>query len=154
MPIKLSFELLDKELQRWTQVTARNLLQRDSLMHNIASYQLASTKKNFYTESFNGERWQELAPTTANRVVTKAGHRRGYNNILHPTGRHLLGKLGTSADSNEARVWCAQPWAWVHQYGTKWMGGHIPRRQFLGATDNDREKWQDIASRWMKKAVK
>lgn len=133
-------------------------------MRTLANQQFRSTVRNFQRESFDGRKWPRLAESTAQRFITgtpgkrasrkrkdgkgytkERGKRRGYENMLRPTGRHLLQTIHQSHTDEEARVFTANPWAFVHNFGAPMkQGWQMPRRTFLGFSQED---YRDIAAR-------
>ncbi len=123
------------------------------LMRTLANQQFRSTLRNFQTESFDGVKWRRLADSTANRklvpggprrrrsrtsdVVRGRGQLRGGANILHPSGRHLMMTIHQSHTSEEARVSTPNPWAFVHNFGAPLPHFQMPRRTFMGFSEQD-----------------
>ena len=76
--------------------------------------------------------------TTGSQLKTKGlGARRGYQNILHPTGQLIRQKTHQSSTNEEARVSCGTSWAWVHNFGAPLQHFTMPRRTFLGVSQAD-----------------
>jgi phage gpG-like protein len=103
--------------------------------------------ENFRRGAFDGQTWPSLQPSTAKAYVqhrrrgtgpgSPGRRRRGYANLLHPTGRHLLNRLHASHTNVEARVLVAQPWAHVHNFGLPMKYFTMPKRTFLGFSRQD-----------------
>ena len=84
------------------------------------------------------EKWRALKPSTAKGKITKK-ERRGYANILHPTGDHILKRIQTRSSRYTAEIGAPGVVPAVHQLGTNraGRGRHttIPKRTFIGRSD-------------------
>lgn len=168
-------EVRSAEVRRALEQAVSVLNDTESMMRTLANAQYKSTVENFKTESFGGEAWPPLADSTADAFITgtpgaragkvtrgktgkmryraEKGKRRGYDNILRPTGKHIFQTISPSHSKDEARVTCACPWAFVHNFGAPMAHFQMPRRTFMGITDQDEDVIFKIASRYVRKAL-
>ena len=162
--MQISGHVEDAQVRQALDRAARATGNLGGLMRTLANQQFRSTVRNFQEESFDGRPWPGLADSTAERFITgrpgrrasrkrkdgkgytaERGRRRGYDNILHPTGRHLLQTIHQSHTEDEARVFTANPWAFVHNFGAPMkQGWRMPRRTFMDFSAQDR---RDIVAR-------
>lgn len=124
----------DRAVQRLLAQATSALAAPEALMRSLADAMYADTVEHFETESFDGEKWPPLAERTARAYITKY-RRRGHENILRPTGRHLFQTLHQSHTASEARVATPTPWAFVHNFGARLRRMKMPRRTFLAFSD-------------------
>lgn len=113
-----------------------------SLMPRLGEALLASTQDRFNTETApDGTPWQVLQPRTIKRkrhnparILTERGflHRSIHYQILSPSSVVVGTNLVYGA---------------THQYGR----GGIPARPFLGLSDQDRSRIQDVIRDWARR---
>lgn len=148
----------DDEARQALNAAAAALRDLSPLMRTIANLQLRSTQRNFQNQSFDGHAWPPLAESTVDGPapwsLTKpedGGPTRGAENILHPTGQHLLNRIFASSTRDEARVECPTRWAWMHQTGVRQF--RLPQRPFMGITDADEQNIADAARHYIERAL-
>jgi len=131
----------------------QKLAETEPLMQTIANVLYSGTVRHFEEEAFNGTKWPPLSEATAEAKITKT-RRRGYENILRPTGRHIFQRIHQRHNNDEARVTCTQWWAWVHQLGARVGKAQIPARPFLGIDEQTRNDIDKSLDAWIDWAVK
>lgn len=161
--MQVSLQVDNAQVRRALDRAARATGNLGGLMRTLANQQYRSTVRNFQEESFDGQPWPRLAPSTAQRFITgtpgkrasrkrkdgkgmtrERGRRRGYENMLRPTGRHIFESIHQSHTEDEARVVSTNPWAFVHNFGAPMQHFQMPRRTFMGISQQDR---RDIVAR-------
>lgn len=119
-----------RQLQAHVQDTAPAFADIATVLHR-------STLRNF-TEEGRPQKWAPLSPATAEGMITKK-HKRGYANILHPTGQLIMRRIATKSGNGFAQVGAMGIVPAVHQFGTNRAGRgrrtKIPRRPFIGRSD-------------------
>ncbi len=92
-------------------------------------------------------KWKPLALATTRGWVTKE-ERRGKENILYPTGKHIKQAVQTRSDRYSAEIGAPGVVPAVHQYGTNRAGrGNlttIPKRTFIGRSDRPQKATFDL----------
>lgn len=86
-----------------------------------------------------GGSWKPLAESTVERKghsipLVATGELR--NSVTEPGARNQILEI----DNRGIIFGTTRPFAYVHQYGSK----HVPRRQFIKFTANDRKRWMDM----------
>lgn len=177
--MNISTTIDDRQVRNALNRAMRALENPTSLMRTLANQQYASTVKNFQQESFDGQPWPALQPETAQAFITgrktrglveraggkgaaitlltpntgrrrkRVGKRRGYDNMLRPTGKLIFQRLHQQHTRTQAIIACANPWAFVHNFGVAGM----PRRTFLGFSAADRRAIREAAEWWIKRSV-
>lgn len=138
------------EVTRLLNEAGRHIANSHELMTSIANVMYSGTVKHFEDEAYEGHKWPPLKPRTAQARITKT-KRRGYENILRPTGRHIFQRLYQDSTRDEARVGCAMWWAWVHQLGAKIGNARIPARPFLGLDSSIVNSIAELLRAWLSK---
>ncbi len=164
--MNIDVRIQDRQVQAALNRALRAVGNPSSLMRTLANQQYRSTVENFQSEEFNGQPWPELSPETAQRFITGTpgsrsgrgrrrdrGHRRGYDNMLRPTGLHIFQRLFQRHTSHTAEVWCDNPWAFVHNFGAQLRRFKMPQRQFLGFSREDLESIVRACKWWIQRSV-
>lgn len=133
----ISIHVDDRQVQRALDRAMQALDNPRRLMRTLANQQYGSTVRNFESESFDGESWPRLKDSTARAKIAGTRRRRGYANILRPTGRHIFQRIFQAHNETQARVYCDNPWAFVHNFGAPMPHFVMPKRTFLGFTAED-----------------
>ena len=106
-------------------------------MRTIANILDRSVKANFRAAG-RPVKWKPLAPSTAKGKITKT-QRRGYANILRPTGDNIFKRIQSRSSRYTAEIGAPGVVPTVHQLGTNraGRGRHttIPKRTFIGRSD-------------------
>jgi len=143
----------DKRIREALRHAEGKLSDMGGLMRSLANLQYQSTVRNFEKESFDGEKWPELAESTQHSMITE-GSERGAANILRPTGRHIFQRISQSSTRDEARVKCNQGWAFAHNFGIPMpQGWQMPQRTFLGISDEDEESIANAIDAYVERAL-
>jgi len=104
-------------------------------------------------DAYRSRTAKAFAGTPGTSSISGVGRRRGGANILHPTGRHLMQTLYQSHTIDEARVATPNPWAFVHNFGAPMPHYQMPRRTFLGFTEEDHADIVAACQRYLDKSV-
>lgn len=165
--MNITTEIDDRQVQAALNRAMRALENPTSLMRTLANQQYASTVRNFQQESFDWQPWPALQPETARAFITgtpgkraarlgargkrtqEHGKRRGYANMLRPTGKLIFQRIHQRHTKTQAIIACANPWAFVHNFG---MIG-LPRRTFLGFSAADVRAIREAAEWWLRRSV-
>ena len=118
----------------------QNIKAQISRLHNLKPFwqlvgmyvQRRTVKERFDKEqSPDGTKWRALS--AARIKQRRRRHKTGSMKILQDTGE-LRRSIQYEAEKNHVRIGSNLKYARIHQFG----GRHIPARQFLGVTDDER----------------
>ena len=118
----------------------QNIKAQISRLHNLKPFwqlvgmyvQRRTVKERFDKEqSPDGVKWRALS--AARIKQRRRRHKTGSMKILQDTGE-LRRSIQYEAEKNHVRIGSNLKYARIHQFG----GRHIPARQFLGVTDDER----------------
>jgi phage virion morphogenesis protein len=156
--MELNVQVRDEAVRAWLRQATIELgpagMRR--LFRTLANQQLASTLENFEQQSFDGEPWEPLAEST--QQVPYVGGARGAENILHPTGTHILQTISSEHTDVYARIFTPCPWAHVHNEGADLEGTAfgditIPQRTFLGLSEADVDAIEEAVEWHLEQAI-
>lgn len=123
-----------KRLEQKLKIAQNKLKGLRQFWSSVGSYvQRQTIKERFDKEQTpDGEKWKPLAPSTIK--ARKKRHKKGIMKILQDTGE-LRRSIKYEAEDDCVKVGSNLKYARTHQFGR----GKIPRRPFLGVTDNEKK---------------
>lgn len=135
------FDLHDQDLQSLLKKTISRITDMTPVMKSFGEYMQGATDKRFRDEKApDGSGWKALSSVTKARKaklgkIDKILQQDGYLRLVH----YKAGKAEMSLESD-------RKYARIHQYGGKAGRGRkvtIPKREFLGFSDDDIKEFQE-----------
>ena len=131
-----------------------------SLFRTLGNVIVKDSVEAFTAAEWHGAAWAPLAEATQqSEHPSVSGRLRGGDNVLHPTGQHIMQTIAiTQLTDTMVEVGSPNPWSHVHNAGASLMGtafGNItlPRRQFIGAHPEVIDKLIEAVQHWLGEEV-
>jgi phage virion morphogenesis protein len=128
------------------------LKQVDVPLAKIATEMYSGVQKNFREQSADGKAWKPFSITTLIEKATRKRRRSVNPMLLQDTG-HLRQSIYPEVQGSEAIVSTNIPYAKYHQFGSKKIPNHPPKRAFLLIRQASKERILNIARNWVYKGA-
>ena len=151
MALDVVIEFKDKRIKKALDSAVKAQKNLRPFFRNARVIMLKDILEHFRKEEGPKGKWKPLKSSTANKIVTKSGKRRGFKHILQVDGTRggLLSTINANArfDNNSASIAAVKPYAAIHQFGGKAgrkNSVRIPARPYMWLSNKARQLMLDF----------